>query len=167
METLEAIRTRRSIRKFKTDDVPDELIDQILTAGIWAPSGMNNQPWRFAVIRDTKLKSDLSMLTAHGKLIETAPVLIPVFLDHHASYDMIKDAQCMGACMQNILLAAHSLGLAGLWIGEIRKNLDQVRVVCGAPESYELMAVIVVGHGSEKPGKGSRKGLDKLVFLRQ
>lgn len=167
METLEAIRTRRSIRKFRTDDISDELIDQILTAGTWAPSGMDNQPWRFAVIRDRKLKSELANLTIHSRFIEIAPVLIPVFLDHGASYDTIKDAQSMGACMQNMLLAIHGLGLAGLWIGEIRKEMDQVRILCGAPETYELMAVIVVGHGAQKPGKGSRKGLDKVVFLRK
>ena len=167
METLEAIRTRRSIRKFKTDDIPDKLIDQILTAGTWAPSGMDNQPWRFAVIRDKKLKSEFAKLTTHSRFIETAPVLLPVFLDHDTSYDMIKDAQSMGACMQNLLLAIHDLGLGGLWIGEIRKNMEKVRILCGAPESYELMAVIVVGQGAGKPGKGSRKGLDKVVFLRK
>ena len=167
METLEAIRTRRSIRKFKTDDIPDEWIDQILTAGTWAPSGMNNQPWRFAVIRNRKLKSELGKLTVHTRLIETAPVLILVFLDHDTSYDMIKDAQSMGACIQNMLLAIHDLGLGGLWIGEIRKSMEEVRILCGAPESYELMAVIVVGHGTVKPGKGSRKDLDTVVFLRK
>jgi nitroreductase len=167
VETLEAIQTRRSIRKFKADDVPDEWIDQILTAGTWAPSGMNNQPWRFAVIRDRGLKSELAKLTTHTRLIETAPVLIPVFLDHDASYDTIKDAQSMGACMQNMLLAIHGLGLGGLWIGEIRKNMEKVRILCGAPGSYELMAVIVVGHGTVKLGKGSRKGLGEVVFLRK
>jgi nitroreductase len=167
VETLEAIQTRRSVRKFKTDDVPEEWIDQILTAGTWAPSGMNNQPWRFAIIRDRGLKSEVGKLTTHTRLIETAPVLIPVFLDHDASYDTIKDAQSMGACMQNMLLAIHDLGFAGLWIGEIRKNMEKVRILCGAPESYELMAVIVVGHGTAKPGKGARKGLNEVVFLRK
>jgi nitroreductase len=167
VETLEAIRTRRSIRKFKTDDVPDAWIDQILTAGIWAPSGMNNQPWRFAVIRDKGLKSEIGKLTVHTRLIETAPVLIPVFLDHDASYDTIKDAQSMGACMQNMLLAVHDLGLGGLWIGEIRKNMEKVRILCGAPESYELMAVIVAGQSAARSEKGSRKNLDEVVFLRK
>ena len=167
MEVLEAIRTRRSIRKYKDQDVADDLIDQILTAGTWAPSGMDNQPWRFAVIRDKKLKSDIAKLAEQTKMLENAPVIIPVFFDHNAGYDNTKDIQTMGACLQNMLLAIHGLGLGGLWLGEIRKNMDKVRVLCGAPEKYELMAVIVLGYSAQKATKGKRKGLDDVVFLRK
>jgi len=167
VEVLEAIRTRRSIRKYKDQDVADDLIDQILTAGTWAPSGMDNQPWRFAVIRDKKLKSDIAKLAEQTKMLENAPVIIPVFFDHNAGYDNTKDIQTMGACLQNMLLAIHGLGLGGLWLGEIRKNMDKVRVLCGAPENYELMAVIVLGYSAQKAVKGKRKGLDDVVFLRK
>ena len=167
MEVLEAIRARRSIRKYKDQDVADDLIDQILTAGTWAPSGMDNQPWRFAVIRDKKLKSDIAKLAEQTKMLENAPVIIPVFFDHNAGYDNTKDIQTMGACLQNMLLAIHGLGLGGLWLGEIRKNMDKVRVLCGAPEKYELMAVIVLGYSAQKATKGKRKGLDDVVFLRK
>ena len=87
MEVLEAIRTRRSIRKFRDQDVPDELIEKILTAGIWAPSGMDNQPWRFAVIRDKQMKSEIAKLTIHGGILEAAPVIIPIFLDHQVTFE--------------------------------------------------------------------------------
>lgn len=167
MEVLEAIRTRRSIRKYKDQDVADDLIDQILTAGTWAPSGMDNQPWRFAVIRDKKLKSDIAKLAEQTKMLENAPVIIPVFFDHNAGYDNTKDIQTMGACLQNMLLAIHGLGLGGLWLGEIRKNMDKVRVLCGAPEKYELMAVIVLGYSAQKAVKGKRKDLEDVVFLRK
>ena len=167
MDVLEAIRTRRSIRKYKDQDVADDLIDQILTAGTWAPSGMDNQPWRFAVIRDKKLKSDIAKLAEQTKMLENAPVIIPVFFDHNAGYDNTKDIQTMGACLQNMLLAIHGLGLGGLWLGEIRKNMDKVRVLCGAPEKYELMAVIVLGYSAQKAVKGKRKDLEDVVFLRK
>ena len=167
MEILEAIRTRRSIRKYTDQDVPDDLIDQILTAGAWAPSGMDNQPWRFAVIRDRKLKSEIAKLAEQTKMVENAPVIIPVFFDHDASYDTTKDIQSMGACLQNMLLATHGLGLGGVWLGQIRKNMDKVRVLCGAPEQYELMAVIVLGYSAQKAGRGRRKGLKEVVFLRK
>jgi len=165
VDVFEAIRTRRSIRKYKDQDVPDDLIDQILTAGTWAPSGMDNQPWRFAVIRDRKLKSEIAKLAEQTRMVENAPVIIPVFLDHDAGYDTTKDIQAMGACLQNMLLAIHGLGLGGVWLGQIRKNMDEVRVLCGAPENYELMAVILVGHGAQKTVKGKRKDLGKVVFL--
>jgi nitroreductase len=167
MDVLEAIRTRRSIRKFKDQNVPDDAVEKILTAGIWAPSGMDNQPWRFAVIRDKKLKSQIGKLTIHTKILEQAPVIIPVFFDHGVGFDTIKDAQTMGACLQNMLLAIHGLGLAGVWIGEIRKNMEEVRKLFGAPEKYELMAVIVLGYGAETGGEGKRTPLDKVVFLRK
>ncbi len=88
MEVFEAIRTRRSIRKFKKQDVPDEVIDKILTAGIWAPSGMDNQPWRFAVLRDKQIKSEIAKQTIHTDIIENASVIIPVFLDHNVTFDV-------------------------------------------------------------------------------
>jgi nitroreductase len=167
MEVLEAIRTRRSIRKFQDRDVPDDVIEKILTAGIWAPSGMDNQPWRFAVIREKKLKSEIARLSTYKRILEDAPVIIPVFLDHRVMYDSIKDAQAIGACLQNMLLATHALGLGGVWIGEIRKKMEEVRKLCGASEEYELMAVLAIGYGAEKGGPGKRKGLDKVVFLRR
>jgi len=167
MEVMEAIRTRRSIRRFKEWDVSDDLIDKILTAGTWAPSGMDNQPWRFAVIKDRELKSEIAKQTQHTRIMEDAPVIIPVFLDHNVTYDAVKDVQTMGACLQNMLLAVHGLGLAGVWIGEIRKNMEAVRKLCNAPEKYELMAVITLGYGAESGGEGNRAGLDKAVFLRK
>jgi nitroreductase len=167
MEVLETIRTRRSIRKFKDQEVSDELIEQILTAGIWAPSGRDNQPWRFAVIKDKKLKSEIAKLTKHTDILENAPVIIPVFVDHNVTYDVIKDSHSIGACIQNMLLAIHSLGLAAVWIAEILKNKEEVGKLCNAPEKYELMAVVTFGYGAETGGKGKRKGLDEVVFLRK
>ena len=166
MQVLETIRTRRSIRKFKSQDVPDYLIDQILTAGTWAPYG-RNQIWRFAVIKDRRLKSDIARLTAYAKIIENAPVIIPVFFDRRKTYHNMKDAQTMGACIQNMLLAIHSLGLAAVWIGEILKNKKAVQKLCGAPESFELSAVIALGYGKQKGIIEKRLGLGRVVFLRK
>ena len=125
------------------------MIDQILTVSIWAPSGMDNQPWRFAVIRDRQLKSEIAKLTKYTAIFEHAPVIISVFIDHNVTYDPLKDAQTMGACLQNVLLAIHALGLAGVWIGEILKSGDKVVELCCAPKKYELMAVICVGYSTE------------------
>lgn len=167
MEVFEAIRTRRSIRKFKDEDIPDDLIEKVLEAGIWAPSGMDNQPWRFAVIRDKQIKSEIAKLTIHTDIVEAAPVIIPIFLDHNVTFDVVKDAQTMGACMQNMWLALHSLGLGATWVGQILKNKEDVRRICGAPVKFELMAVFAIGYPAEDGGPGKRTGLDKVVFLRK
>lgn len=82
MDIFETIKTRRSIRQFTDEPVPDEVIDTIIEAGTWAPSGLNNQPWKFAVIKDPGLKTEISDLTHYSRIVLSANTLIAVFLDH-------------------------------------------------------------------------------------
>ncbi len=77
----EAIKTRRSIRKFAPGDVPDEMIEQMLEAARLAPSASNRQPWRFLVVRDKKIKEELSHICHGQRSIEDAPVAIVCFGD--------------------------------------------------------------------------------------
>lgn len=161
---LGAIRSRRSVREFEDLDVSDELIETLLTAGTWAPSGLNNQPWRFVVVKDADLREALSKLTTYGKIILSAPACIAVFMDANASYDRTKDILAIGACNQNILLAAHSLGLGGVWLGEILKSKDAVRDLLKAPESCELMAVLAVGYPIQKDRSSKRKSVKEVTF---
>ncbi len=164
METIEAIKTRRSVRGFTDESVSDGVVEQIIEAGRWAPSGLNNQAWRFIVVRNEETKVELSKLTEYGPTIKNAPVLIVVFLDRDRMYNYIKDVQSIGACIQNILLAQHSLGLGGVWLGEILKNKEMVNKVLRAPDSYELMAVVALGHPVKKSRGSERKDLKELVF---
>lgn len=164
---LAAIRSRRSIRHFKKEPVSDDLLDQILEAGLWAPSGKNNQPWKFAVIRDEMLKASLASLTHYSAIIHSAPVCIAIFLDHTLVYDRTKDVQAVGACIQNMLLSIHALGLGGVWLGEILKNKEKVRELLRAKKEWELMAVIALGHPSERRReRGERASLQEKVFMR-
>lgn len=167
VEIMDLIRSRRSIRKFTGDEVDERSVEIILDAGRWAPSGKNNQPWRFAVIRDRDLKNAISELTHSGSIIRGAPVCIAVFLDNSVCYDRTKDVQAIGACIQNMLLAIHSMGLGGVWIGEILRNKEEVRRLLQAPESFELMAVVAIGHPAVSPRGGSRKGIEEIVFLKK
>ncbi len=164
---LNLIKTRRSIRKFTSQDIEDTQVKQILEAGTYAPSGLNNQPWRFAVIKDKETQNSLASHTHYSTIIEGAPLCIAVFLDVNESYDRTKDIQAIGACIQNMLLAIHALGLGGVWLGEILKNKDGVSKILKAPKNLELMAVIALGHPAEKGGKKSRKNLEEVVFLRK
>lgn len=166
MDILETIKTRRSIRKFKETTVTGELIDNILEAGRWAPSGMNNQPWRFAVITDAHLQNEISQLTHYSKVVRSAKVLISVFLDNNDGYNRTKDVQAMGACIQNMLLEAHSLGLGAVWLGEIIKSDENIRGLLGLGDHLELMAVIALGYPDEKP-KSSRKKLNELIVFKK
>jgi nitroreductase len=163
----EEIKGRRSIRKFTPEAVDDKTIDLIIEMGTWAPSGLNNQPWRFVVVKDQELLGVLSAHTAYSHIIRNAPAAIAVFLDNSASYDRVKDLQAIGACLQNILLAIHGLGLGGVWLGEILKNRTKVERLLGVPENVELMAVICFGHPAESGGTGSRIPLDQVILSRK
>jgi nitroreductase len=162
---IKTIKSRRSIRRFKKVPVSDDAIKHAIEAGIWAPSGMNNQPWRFAVIKDPETKAWLADLTQYGSPLKSAGALIAVFMDNSSSYDRTKDLQAMGACIQNMLLAIHSIGLGGLWIGEILKNRDKVEKLLGAPDDYELMAIVAMGEPCVCPKPPKRKQLTDMVFL--
>ena len=78
-----------------------------------------NQPWKFAVIRNAELKGALATMTHYHATVRQASVCIAVFLDTSRSYDRTKDVQAVGACLQNMLLTIHSMGLGGVWLGEI------------------------------------------------
>jgi nitroreductase len=167
MDIFELIKTRRSIRKFTDKPVPDEVIDRIIEAGTWAPSGLNNQPWKFAVLKDRELKKAVSGLTRYSKIVTGANVLIAVFLDNSLSYDRTKDCQAIGACLQNMLLYIHSAGLGAVWLGEILKNKDSVLELTGGPKDLELMAVVALGYPADEGGKVTRQALSQTVIFRK
>ena len=162
------IKERRSVRSFTRKKVDDETIDAILDAGRWAPSGLNNQPWRFAVVTDKGIKDELSTLTRYHAIITSAYAVIAVFLDTAAGYERTKDLQAVGACIENMLLAITDLGLGGVWLGEILKSGDEVKRLTGAPDAYEFMAAIALGYPEGAPKRApKRKPLTELVFFRK
>jgi len=163
--TLDAIYNRRSVRNFLPEPVPDDAIREIIRAGTWAPSGLNNQPWRFAVVRDADLKDKLSECTRYGQIIKNAPALIIVFIDKDAMYNATKDHQAMGACMQNILLAIHAIGYGGVWLGEILKNAAKVNEILELPDKLDLMAIIAFGKPKNRDQKSMRKDISEVIVL--
>jgi len=166
VDILDIIKSRRSIRKFRPEPVPEDIVDKILEAGRWAPSGLNNQPWRFAVVTDRLTIGAISKLTHYTKVVLTSQVLIPVFIDTEKSYHREKDIQAIGACLQNMLLEIHSLGLAAVWLGEIIKSDIQIRELLQLSGPLELMAVLAIGYPDEQPRATSRKGLKELIVYR-
>ncbi len=163
---LDAIFSRRSVREYEDRPVEPALVKKILEAGIWAPSGLNNQPWRFAVVTSPEMISKFEPLTRYSRVIKAAKVLIPVFVDSEAMYHQVKDHQAMGACIENMLLAAHSLGLGAVWLGEILKSESEIRFLLGIDAQYHLMAVLSVGWPTQKNRRSNRKPLDDVILYR-
>jgi len=164
MELIEGLYTRRSVRQFTDQPVERDQVLEIIKAATWAPSGRNNQPWRFVVVRDATARADLAKLTKYHFVIEAAPVSIAVFVDKAVMYNDVKDHQAMGACIQNMLLAAHALGLGAVWLGEILKNAESVRTLLGLPEEMNLMAVVALGHPAAKSPTSTRRTVADVLI---
>jgi len=164
MDLLEGIHSRRSIRIYTNEPVTREELRKIVEAGTMAPSGMNNQPWRFVTIQDKEFLQRLAKLTKYSHIVGKAAACVVVFIDKGAMYHEVKDHQSMGACHQNMLLAAHAMGLGAVWLGEILKSANEVRELCGLTDAMELMAVIALGHPAGKGGRADRKPVEEVLL---
>lgn len=164
---FEIIKKRRSLRSYTGDPVEKSEIKKILEMGTLAPSGKNGQPWRFAIVQDDKeLLHKIADCTVYKSFVSQADCLICVLMDKAESYHYIKDCQAIGACIQNMLLAATELNLGACWIGEILNKASVVKKLLGIDNRYDLMAVVALGHKGEIDGERvPRKSLDEVVLF--
>lgn len=162
---FKAIFERRSIRKYTDEPVSKDDITAILEAGQWAPSGLNNQPWRFMIInKDDDRHDKLAECTKYSHIVRASQVCIVVLLEKESMYSEMKDHQSVGACIQNMLLAIHALGLGAVWLGQIVNDQTASLGALGLNEDeYELQAVLALGHPDQK-GSSNRKPLSELLL---
>ena len=160
----DAIRRRRSIREFTPQPVAKDLLANIVEAGIWAPSGLNNQPWRFVLVRDEATRKKLAAQTTYSHIILGAPSLIVILLEKSAMYNEVKDHQAAGACIQNMLLTVEELGLGAVWLGQILKNKDKVNTILNLDDTYDLMAVLAIGYPQHRNQESQRKPLADFIL---
>ena len=151
MELLEGLQTRRSIRTYTDESVTREQLREIIRLGTMAPSGMNNQPWRFVTIQGKETLRKLSQLTKYSHVIGKAAACIAVFIDKTAMYHEVKDHQSMGACIQNLLLASHGMGLGG---GMARRDPEKREGSPGAVRPVERHGVDGCCRARPSGGKG-------------
>lgn len=163
-KVINTILNRRSVREFTDKPVSKEDINIILNSGHWAPSGLNNQPWRFVVIRDRETIQKLSECTHYSGIVAGAPLLIATFLDNETSYNRTKDLEAIGAAVQNMLLTCCELGLGGVWLGEILNQKENVNSILNCPSDLELMAVLAIGEPVPKERTSTRRALSEIVY---
>lgn len=159
MEILEAIRTRRSIRTYQPDPVPHDLLVKILEAGQWAPSASNSQPWSFVVFTDPEVKRRITRCFLYGWFLDEAPTGIVVSVDPRLSSCPIQDGSL---AVQNMMLAAHALGLGTCWINP-GLNDEEVKVILNIPREQRLICALSLGYPTETPSK-LRKRLGDIAF---
>ncbi|MHA1907481.1 MAG: nitroreductase family protein [Candidatus Thorarchaeota archaeon] len=155
MEILDAIYTRRSIRKFELKDVSDDVLKKILRAGMSAPNSGNQRLWQFVVVKDRGQMEKLVDAYPYAKMLRDVPFAIIVCFDKsREKYEERWQMDCAAASL-NILLAAHGLGLAGLWLElyPVDDHVNAVRDSFGMPGHVVPFAALAIGHpAEEKPG---------------
>ena len=160
-QILQVISRRRSVRAFTDRPVSDEMIMEIMDAGRYAPSGHNTQPWRVVVVKSPAKKQQLAKLAPQDDMIRSAPVTLAVLLDLTEGYDELKDAQAIGAMIENMLIAVHSLGLGACWMGRTCER--QIEKLVGAAEHEQLMALIPVGYAASTANDVIRRPLSEIA----
>jgi nitroreductase len=152
MDTLTAIMTRRSARQFTDEPVTDEQVETLLRAAMAAPSAGNQQPWRFVVARDEATRSLLAVATPYSSPVGRAPLGIVVLADTRENKHPGYWVQDCSAAVENLLLAAHAIGLGGVWIGvhPIEERESNVREIVEAPDGFAALCMIAIGHPSSR-----------------
>lgn len=161
MDMLELIKTRRSIRRYKKEAVPEDLVKKILEAGRWAPSAGNSQPWEFIILRDEKIREEIAKATTYGKFLADAPLGIAVVIDPKASTHPVEDG---AITTQNMLLTSHALGLGACWIGSYGSVYEgKVKEILEIKKEKRLLSIISIGFPAESP-KSTRKEIEGITF---
>ena len=153
---IENIMTRTSIRKFKQQPVEDAKVETMLRAAMAAPTAANKQPWHFVVVTDKKVLDQLAGEGRRGDMLRNAPLAIVVCGDLNKAFEepmrefWVQDAS---AATENLLLAAHAIGLGAVWTG-LYPNIERAGKVAqtlGMPETMMPMCTVVIGYPDEQP----------------
>ncbi len=167
MEVKEAIRNRRSIRSYSDKPVEEEKIAKVIDAARWAPSAGNLQSVEYIIVKDSETRERLASAAWGQDFVREAPVNIVVCcnfrkISHYGERGVeLYAIQESGACVQNLMLTAHSLGLGTCWVGAFDEG--EVRRILHIPDHVRPVAIITLGYPNESP-KSSRRDLKDVIF---
>jgi len=163
---MEAIKTRRSIRKYKETPVPEGLLKEVLNAARLAPSADNAQPWKIIVIRDVQMKQKVTQACNGQKFLIQAPVVLVVCGIPEEAFQTVggyMSSHVIDAsiALDHVTLAAHSVGLGTCWVAWFKE--EKVKDILGIPEDVRVVALTPLGYPDESPERPSRKNLEELI----
>ena len=164
METLKAILTRRSIRKYSTKNIPEEYYEVMLKAAMHAPSGRNRQPWHFILVTRRETLQKIASVSPSWKMLEDAASAIVVCGDLNLEDSESFIIQDCSAATQNILLAAHELGLGSVWLGVHPRTdrIDPIREILHIPVHIVPVSMVSIGTPDEDREQPDRYNLDRI-----
>jgi nitroreductase len=158
METIEAIMSRRSVRQFTNEPITQEQLDTLLHAAMQAPSAGNGQPWHFVVIQERAMLDQIPNVHPYAQMLKDAPLAILVCGNEadtrYTNYWMLD----CSAATQNILLAAHAIGLGAVWLGvhPSEERIASITKLFELPKGVHPVSLIAVGHPREVPARVDR-----------
>ena len=158
MDAMDAILFRRSIRKYTTQPVSDETIEELLQAAMSAPSAGNEQPWQFVVIKERELLDEIPNFHQHSGMLREAPVAILVCGDKRLEKYPEYWIQDCSAATQNILVAVQAKGLGAVWLGiyPVENRVTGLRKLLGLPEDVTPFSLISIGYPAEQKPPSDR-----------
>jgi nitroreductase len=163
---LSLFRDRRSIRRYRPDPVPDEMVQELLEAGRWAPSANNLQPWTFIVIRDREMREQIAMYAdyvgSHRTHVGEAPVLIVLcgVVEDRVYHEFLNGD--VGLAGLQMMLQAKAMGLGTCWVGGLERQA--IAGLLRVPNYLEIVSLLTVGFPAEDPEPTPRKSLDDIVY---
>lgn len=168
MDVFDAIRGRRSVRRYASRPVERELIEKVVDAGRWAPSSGNTQPVEVVAVTDPEKRRVMAEVSGYARYLKDAPVALVVCINLSrarsrygelgVSYFAPLDA---AVAIQNMMLAAHALGLGTCWDSVFDKG--KVRELVSLPGDVEPFAIIALGYPSESPSPPHRRPLEEIL----
>ncbi len=166
MDALEVIFNRRSVRKYKSDEVSDEQINILLKAAMLAPSAKNMQPWEFIVVKSQETRNAIANAHPNAAMVKDAPVAIVVCGDTQKEAFAGYWQQDCSAATQNILLSAHALGLGTVWTGVYPKpdRHESIRKMFNIPAHIIPLCVIAVGYANQDLPEVNRFDTSKIIY---
>ena len=161
MNVYQCIRSRRTVRDYKPDPIPQEVLHKILQAGRWAPSSSNTQKWHFIVVQDRDTLATLGKIATHGPFIGQSPLAIAVVMDNAPRPQL--DA---GRALQQMELMAWSQGIGTCFVGVREADQQQaIKKLLSIPDAMELITLLPFGYRAEgtQPRGTPRKAMEEIV----
>jgi nitroreductase len=164
MDPLRDLRVRNHADGFTLEPVSRDALLTILRAGTVACTGLNSRPWRFVLVQQPAVRAALARLAPSVPAVAEATAFVVVFADFRVMEHFTLDYQAVGACLQNMLLAASALELGAAWVGGFLNRAEEVRLLLEMPDCLELMAVVAVGHPCRKRRRSNLRPLEEVLL---
>ncbi|MFP4059104.1 MAG: nitroreductase family protein [Bacteroidota bacterium] len=166
MNIMDILINRRSIRKYKNEKIERDTLEELVKAGMYAPSAVNKQPWHFIIVDDPLIMNRIADVHPNAQMLRHAAAAIVVVADKEASHGGVYWPLDCSAATQNILLAAHGKGLGSVWLGVYprEERVKGLNDIFNLPEGKIAFSAISLGYPAEEKPVPERFHMEKIHF---